>query len=320
MTIWRRYSCRIHITWAQRYYLHYPKVAIGHWPPGFYIMEGLWWLLLPPSRGTALLLNAVLMLLAGIIFYRLLRAFAPPWLCLAAALLLIATPVVEQSYSQTMGDLPCLLWSVLLADAMVRLMRRPSFASASLVALWLICGLLTKGTAASLVLAPVIACLITGQWRILKSRFVLSAAAAVMLLGFGWYVIENAVFHENLRNLSGVAVAVPWSGGIHSHTGRPRILRAGLRRGLRGAAAPAPGGRRFRRDPALHWDRSLVPPGDERAAPLHHRDPGTACLVGGVARVGTQPQLGSDFYWGFPRWPCFRSFRISSSLMDSSAS
>ncbi len=200
-------------TWAQSYYLHYPKVAIGHWPPGFYIMEGLWWLLVSPSRGTALLLNAVLMLLAGIIFYRLLRAFAPPWLCLAAALLLIATPVVVQSYSQTMGDLPCLLWSVLLADAMVRLLRRPSSASAGLVALWLICGLLTKGTAASLVLAPVIACVITGQWRILKSRFVLSAAAAVMLLGFGWYVMENAVFHENLRTLSGVAVAVPWSGG-----------------------------------------------------------------------------------------------------------
>jgi hypothetical protein len=201
-------------TWAQHYYLHYPKVAIGHWPPGFYTIEGLWWLLFPPSRGTALLLNATLMLLAGIIFYRLLRAFAAPWLCLAATLLLIATPVVEQSFSQTMADVPCLLWSVLLADAIVRLTRTPSFGSASLVALWLICGLLTKGTGASLVLAPVIACLIIGQWRILKSRFMLSAAAAVVLLGFGWYILENVVFHENLRNLGGVAVAAPWMGGI----------------------------------------------------------------------------------------------------------
>ena len=136
------------------------------------------------------------MLLAGIIFYRLLRALAPPWLCLAATLLLIATPVVVQSYSQTMGDLSLaevkqkrMRWSGLCAQAIL--------ASASLVALWLICGLLTKGTAASLVLAPVIACLITGQWRILKSRFVLSAAVAVMLLGFGWYVMDNAVFREN---------------------------------------------------------------------------------------------------------------------------
>ena len=45
------------IDWAGQYYLHYPKVAIGHWPPGYPAMEGLWWLMLGPSRVTAMLLQ-----------------------------------------------------------------------------------------------------------------------------------------------------------------------------------------------------------------------------------------------------------------------
>ena len=32
------------IAWAGQYYLHYPEVAIGHWPPGYHAMEAVWWL------------------------------------------------------------------------------------------------------------------------------------------------------------------------------------------------------------------------------------------------------------------------------------
>ncbi len=202
------------VTWAERYYLHYPKVAIGHWPPGLYIMDAVWWLLFPPSRITAMLLNAALMLLAAVLFYHLLRETAPPWLSLSAALLLIAAPVTQQSYGQSMTDLPCLLWSVLLTDAILRLTRRPSVASASAVTLWLICALLTKGTAACLVPAPLIACLISGQWRILKSPLMLWSTVSVLLLGFGWYAAEAIFLHENLKGLGGVAVAARWKAGL----------------------------------------------------------------------------------------------------------
>jgi len=71
------------IVWAEQYYLHYPKVAIGHWPPGFYIVEALWWLIVSPSRGSALCLQAALAAIAGLVFYRLARTLAPPWLALA---------------------------------------------------------------------------------------------------------------------------------------------------------------------------------------------------------------------------------------------
>jgi GT2 family glycosyltransferase len=202
------------IAWAERYYLHYPKVAIGHWPPGFPLMEAAWWLVFPPSRTSSMWLNTAMMLLIAAVFYHLLRTVAPAWLALCADLLLIAAPVVQQSYSESMADLPCLLWSVLLTDAMVRLLRRPSFTSGGLVGLWLICALLTKGTAACLAPAPVLALLITGQWRVLKTWWILLVAAAVLSLGFGWYLLEDAILHENFRSLSGVAVNFPWEVGL----------------------------------------------------------------------------------------------------------
>lgn len=200
------------ITWAERYYLHYPKVAIGHWPPGYYIIEAAWWLVFPPARSSTMMLNVALMLLVAGFFYRLLRTSSPPWLALSAVLLLIATPVVQQSFGQSMADLPCLLWSVLLTDAIVRLARRPSLTTASLVGLWLVCAMLTKGSAACLAPAPFLALLITGQWRLLKSRWTLWAAVAS--LGLGWYLLEGALLHESLRALSGAAVGIPWRVGL----------------------------------------------------------------------------------------------------------
>ena len=29
--------------YAEAYYIHYPRVAMGHWPPMFYAVEGVWY-------------------------------------------------------------------------------------------------------------------------------------------------------------------------------------------------------------------------------------------------------------------------------------
>ena len=40
---------------AQQYYFHYPKVAIGVWPPGFYAALGMWFLIFGTSRASAII-------------------------------------------------------------------------------------------------------------------------------------------------------------------------------------------------------------------------------------------------------------------------
>ena len=40
--------------WASHYYIHYPAVAMGHWPPGYHTAEALWSLPFGSSRISAM--------------------------------------------------------------------------------------------------------------------------------------------------------------------------------------------------------------------------------------------------------------------------
>lgn len=44
---------------ALSFYAHYPKVAIGHWPPLFYLVEGVWMLFAGRNRAALLLFIAL---------------------------------------------------------------------------------------------------------------------------------------------------------------------------------------------------------------------------------------------------------------------
>src|SRR5512137_1938426 len=54
------------LTYAKQYYQHYPKVALGHWPPVFYVLQSVWTLLFTPSPASVLLLMALLTALAAL--------------------------------------------------------------------------------------------------------------------------------------------------------------------------------------------------------------------------------------------------------------
>ncbi len=66
------------VQFADDYYAHYPKVALGHWPPLFYAFGGLWMLIFSASRQSVLLGMAVFTaVFAWITQY---RRQAPFWL------------------------------------------------------------------------------------------------------------------------------------------------------------------------------------------------------------------------------------------------
>jgi hypothetical protein len=206
------------IAWAAHYYLHYPKVAIGHWPPLFFVMEALWWLIVPPSRWSSMVLNLGMGALAAALFDRLIsrrlisRRLAPgaagtAWVrayAVGAAVLLIIAPVTQQSLSLSMADLPGLLWAVLFLDACCTLLERPSRRALILAGLWVICGLLTKGTAVSLAGALPLAFVLARKRPGVPWRSVWGTAAAVAVLGFGWYWLEGEVLHHDLQRLGGI--------------------------------------------------------------------------------------------------------------------
>ena len=38
------------IAFAESYYLHYPKIAFGNWPPLFYVIQTLWYMVFGPTK------------------------------------------------------------------------------------------------------------------------------------------------------------------------------------------------------------------------------------------------------------------------------
>ena len=180
------------VTWVEQYYLHYPKVALLHWPPLFHAAEAVWWLFLPPSRTTAMLLVGLIGTITAILFYRLAVRIVHPAAAAIAALILIGSPVFQQSASQTMADLPVLLFAVLTVSALAA-------GSTAQSALWCTLCLLVKGTGACLVPAML---LVFAHKRPARRLYLILPAAAALFL---------AATSTRLSSLAGLNFSLPWT-------------------------------------------------------------------------------------------------------------
>ena len=62
------------LRFAKEFYVRYPKIAFGHFPPTFYVIQAGWYLLFGVSKTSALLLvGLITTILTYIIFQRTLR-------------------------------------------------------------------------------------------------------------------------------------------------------------------------------------------------------------------------------------------------------
>lgn len=147
---------------AESFYVRYPKVALGQWPPGYYGLQAIWYNLFGVSIWSAQWLSALTAaLLVGVLFGRLRRSYGTA-IALGSVLLLLAMPLLQQTVWAVMSDLLTALLILLALLAFVDLLsvpRRP-WAGARFL-LWALLAILTKGTAWALgpfvVLAPLLA-------------------------------------------------------------------------------------------------------------------------------------------------------------------
>ena len=204
------------LAWATGYYLHYPRIAIGRWPPGFAMSEAIEWLVWPPSRWSAIALVGAFVWAAAAVFHRLASRIASPVTALAASLLLIAAPVVAFSYSTVMADAPCLLASVLILDTTARLMERFRPALLWRCAAILLLALLMKGTALCLLPVPFVALLAQHKDRGKLMRRAGVAALIAAIAGAAIYVARPNVIHA-LRSLAGANSGLGWRGDLALH-------------------------------------------------------------------------------------------------------
>ncbi len=168
------------MAFATDFYLHYPEVAFGHWPPVFYVVQAVWMLLLPPTHTSLLLLMALLTTCTAYIFYQTMAQYFSRTLAILAGLMFIALPLTLQDASQVMIEAPLTLFGFIAALAMVPVLDRSTWRNAAWFGVAASIAILTKSSGWSLAIVPIIALLLTGKWKSnIATRFLLSGGIVI---------------------------------------------------------------------------------------------------------------------------------------------
>ncbi len=171
---------------ANQFYEHYPKVALGVWPPSFYLAQSAWTIPFGASRLSILLLMAMLAGLIATVIYASLRREFGEWPAAAAAVLWLFGPAVRESYGMVMAEMLCTLTMFGATLAWGRFLDGGRKRDAALFALLAAVAILTKGTGIALVLMCAFSLLASRRWRLLRTRALWMSGIGVAILAGPW--------------------------------------------------------------------------------------------------------------------------------------
>lgn len=183
------------IRFAEQYYARYPKVALGHWPPGYYSVQALWFAIFGTSVWWAHALNwayATAFLLA---WTWALRPCFGGALALGSGALLLALPVLHRCTELVLSDWAPVLWSWLAACCWVQGRKKLFWVGLASLAI------LSKGNAWMLLPALLLAPWLSGEGKRMPWRGVIW----ICLLSAPFYLwAKSSGFSYPLRNVTQV--------------------------------------------------------------------------------------------------------------------
>jgi hypothetical protein len=193
------------MAFAKNFYMHFPKVSIGHWPPMFYLFEAAWMLLFTETRTSIVLFSAVLTTalatLLGVFVARRSGRVAG----LAVALIFVLLPTVRLNTAGLMLDVSVAGLDLLAAYVYARYLTQPSWRPAALFGVLASAAALTKGNGLALALLPALAILLSGRFELLKRfSFWLPAIIVTVICG-PWYIATYALAHDGFVYTFGLA-------------------------------------------------------------------------------------------------------------------
>jgi 4-amino-4-deoxy-L-arabinose transferase-like glycosyltransferase len=188
------------MSYAENYYAHYPKVALGHYPPAFYALEGGWLCAFPVTRASVLWLMAALAGSFGTMLFSTARQRAGPLpAAVGVAGLALALPLTQSLTSVVMADLLVAILVFLSALSLVRYMERERWIDSLAFGLLAAAAMMTKGSAVFLALLPPPAILLTGRYRLLAKGSLWLAVVPVLLICGPWLWLTAGISAEGMN-------------------------------------------------------------------------------------------------------------------------
>lgn len=185
---------------AEAYYEHFPKVALGHYPPGFYALEGLW--LLPSrSKMAVILLMTSLTSCAAFIIWLVGHRFLIPANALLAAATFILMPLVQTYTTIVMSDMLLVIFCLLATLSFGRFMETRKVRWSLLFGLFAAAAILTKGSGLLLAFVPPFAILFAHQFRLLTNWHLWLAPIPVIALALPWMLATRHITDEGMQHV-----------------------------------------------------------------------------------------------------------------------
>jgi hypothetical protein len=181
---------------AEDYYNHYPKVALGHWPPFFYLVQAAWTIPFGPSRVSVLLLMAALTAVLALAVYRSVRGEFGQVLGWIAGLLFVALPLVQSYTDMLMADILTALLCFWSALSFGRFLDTGDWRKALTFGVLASLAILTKGSGLLLGLMVPLAVVLSRRWGLLRRPAFWLPAGIVLLLCGPWMYLTRHLAHN----------------------------------------------------------------------------------------------------------------------------
>jgi len=186
---------------ARDYYEHFPRVALGHYPPFYYLVAGIF-LIFWDSIKVLFVLQSLLMGLLAALTWLQGQRILPSCLAGAAAVLGCLLPVGLKLTQHVMSDVMLAVLCLWAALVWADYLRAPSTKTSLFWGGIAAAAILTKGSGILLCALPPLATLLAGKWRLIRTFSWWCAAAPVALLAGPWMIYSTGISKEGMTDLT----------------------------------------------------------------------------------------------------------------------
>jgi hypothetical protein len=188
---------------AEEYYLDYPKVAIGHWPPLFYFLLGVWFIIFGVSRITALCFMAATSASIGLVIYAVAKSSLSTSAAIFAAVIFVAMPLSQICANAIMLEHLVTLMMFLSVVCLAKFADNERIVYVSMFSMFAVLAIFTRGSAWSIGLVPALMMLFAWRFTLLKNIFFWLSAIPVLAFCLPWYMAMPSI---NLGAFSDVSL------------------------------------------------------------------------------------------------------------------
>jgi Dolichyl-phosphate-mannose-protein mannosyltransferase len=205
------------VQYTFRYYAQYPALGLFHWPPFFYLVEAIMFLLLGPSVVAARLTVLAFSLLGFYFWFKLVNELHNEWAAALSTGVLAFLPFLFPYEKAVMLEIPSLALCIAATYFWIRYLntgiRRLLYGFTLFASL----ALLTKYQAIYLPVFCLLTVLALRKWSLLFNRTAVWAFGIILLLTAPYYLLALKIHGQVLLILARVSLAenVPMAGGRH---------------------------------------------------------------------------------------------------------